>query len=178
MNSSSNPEIEIKLRRIQRISSICRTICAALTVLFGVLTLLVIGAAFVSTDGKIDYFGQSIALADLTPRGRVILAVVALASGAVVIKALYHLRRLLGNYSRREIFTADSARQLRNFGASCMLWGIMKLAWAFLPLMVLAQRQQPVRVTGDAFTIGFIIVLLSWFAEMAATLREENDLTI
>ena len=103
---------------------------------------------------------------------------VILITGAVGIKALYHLRRLLDNYSRREIFTADSARQLRNFGVSCMLWGIVKLAWAFLPLLALANRGVPVRVSGDTFMIGFVIVLLSWFAEMAASIREENDLTI
>lgn len=178
MNTTSNPEIETKLRRIERISSISRTICSALTVPVGILALVATGAAFISHDSTVDYFGQTVALGDLTPGGRVILAVVILVTGAVAIKALWHLRHLLGNYSRREIFTADSARQLRNFGVSCMLWGIVKFAWAFLPLMVLVQRQQPIRVSGDTFMIGFVIVLLSWFAEMAATLREENDLTI
>jgi hypothetical protein len=175
---NSNPEIETKLRRIERISSISRTICSALTVAVGIFALVATGAAFVSHDSKIDYLGQTIALGDLTTGGRVILATVILVTGAVAIKALFHLRNLLGNYSRREIFTADSARQLRNFGVSCMLWGIVKFAWAFLPLMALVQRQQPIRVSGDTFMIGFVIVLLSWFAEMAATLREENDLTI
>lgn len=178
MNSPTNPAIETKIRRIERISSISRTICSALTVPVGILAVVATGAAFMSHDSKVDYFGQTVALGDLTASGRVILAAVILATGAVAIKALWHLRQLLGNYSRREIFTSDSARQLRNFGVSCMLWGIVKIAWAFLPLMVFVERQQPIRISGDTFIIGFVIVLLSWFAEMAAELRAENDLTI
>lgn len=173
-----NPQIETKLRRIERISSVLRGVCAALIVPVGVLACFTLTAVWFTQGARLEYFGQSFAIADLTAAGRVMVSVLALASGAVVIKALVHLRGLLGNYARREIFTADSARQLRNFGVSCMLWGLLKLGWAFLPLMAFAQRHDPIRVEGDALMIGFVIVLLSWFAEMAAELREENDLTI
>jgi hypothetical protein len=109
------------------------------------------------------------------------VAVLVLLSGAAVWKALAHLRRLLDNYSRREIFTADSARQIRSFGISCMLWVIVKVAWAFVPLLVLSNRPASVVLTSDPLAVGFVgavIVVISWFAEMATTLREENDLTI
>ncbi len=179
MNSnSSNPEIECKLRRIERISDFARVICGILIVPAGLLALVVAGSVFLSIDANLTYSDQSVAVADLSAAGRVMVAVLALASGTVQIKALIHLRGLLGNYARREIFTADSARQLRNFGVSCMMWALLKLGWGFLPLFAFTHREQPVQLSGDTFVIGFIIVLLSWFAEMAATLREENDLTI
>lgn len=173
-----NPATETKLRRIERFSSLLRGVCAALTVPTAALSLFLAGAVWLSRNGHLQYLDQSIAMDDLTNAGRVIVSALALASGAVVITALVQLRRLLGNYARREIFTADSARQLRNFGVSCMLWGILKVGWAFLPLVTLSHGAQPVRLQSDTIMIGLALVLLSWFAEMAAELREENDLTI
>jgi hypothetical protein len=178
MNSSANPVIETKLRRIERVSTILRAVCGALIVPTVVLTVAVVVMSFISADANLSYYGQTIPMKDLSGSGRVIVALLALASGAIGVKALWHLRRLAHNYSRREIFTADSARQLRSFGISCMLWGIAKVAWAFLPLMAFTHRGQPVHVSGDTFVLGCIIVLLSWFAEMAASIREENELTI
>lgn len=177
MTSSSNPDIESKLRRIERYSSLIRAIASAIIVPIAILVLVVCASPFVS-HSQLTYFGVKLPVSELTATGRVILSGLALVSGAVVITALVHLRRLMDNYSRREIFTADSARQLRKLGVSCMVWGVVKAAWGFMPLLVLAQRGQPVRIESDTIMIGFVIVLLSWFAEMAAELRAEADLTI
>ena len=79
---------------------------------------------------------------------------------------------------RREIFTTDSARQIRQFGICCMLWGLVKVAWAFLPLLITAHRLSAYSTSIDPILIGAVIVGTSWIAEMAAALREENELTI
>jgi hypothetical protein len=173
-----NPQTESKISRIEKYSARLRVFCTALLVPAAVLPVALAVAAFVVHGSTINYFGQTIPLADLTTGGRAALAILSLLSGVVLVKALLHLRRLLCNYAKREIFTADSARQVRHFGESCMLWGLLKIAWAFLPLMVRGQSVSSIQLSGDTILLGGIIVVLSWFAEMAAELREENELTI
>lgn len=173
-----NPQTECKISQIEKNSARLRVFCTVLLVPAIILPVALAVSAFVVHGSTINYFGQTVAVADLTPGGRFALAILSLLSGAVLVKALLHLRRLLSNYAQREIFTADSARQVRHFGVSCVLWGFLKIAWAFLPLMVQGQSVSSVRLSGDTILLGGIIVVLSRFAEMAAELREENDLTI
>ncbi len=129
-------------------------------------------------SAHIDYQGQSYVPSVMALQPRVILAVVVVITAAVLLKALHHLRRLANNYARREIFTADSARQVRQVGLSCVLWGVVKVVWTFLPLALSANQPAVYNASTDSILMGVIIVGLSWFAEMAAALREENDLTI
>jgi hypothetical protein len=178
MNTAMNPQLETKLRRIERISVLLRGGCTTLLAVVAILALAAAVSAIAGRLTSVTFNGQSIALADLTSRARVIVAILTLATGAVIAKALLNLRRLLGNYSRREVFTADSVGQIRRFGISCILWGAIKALWAFLPTLLLQRPPASVGSTVDAAVIGVIIVALSWFAEMATTLREENDLTI
>lgn len=178
MKTTTPPQLETKLRRIERASVLLRGMCTAL--LAGV-AILAIAAAVSAITGRltsVSFNGQSITLADLTSRARFFIAVLALTTGGVIAKALHHLRRLAGNYSRREVFTTDSAGQIRQFGLSCVLWGVVKSLWALLPRMVLAHVPATVTLTVDSIAIGAVIVAISWFAEMATLLREENDLTI
>lgn len=178
MNTSINPQLESKIRRIERSSVLLKRICTGLVVAVIVVAAVAVVSAFAGRLTSVNYNGGIIPLADLTAIGRAIVAMVMLMTCAIAVKALFHLRRLLDNYSRREIFTADSALQIRRFGVSCILWAVMKTVWAFLPMMVLSQRPASVQVSGDTLAIGAAIIAISWFAEMAATLREENDLTI
>jgi hypothetical protein len=168
---------EMKLQKIERVSFLLRAICTALYVPVIVIGIAATIAILAGLTAHISYAGQTFIPAEMTPASRLLLAVVGVATAAVLFKALHHLRRLAGNYARREIFTAESARQIRQFGVTCMLWGVIKLIWAFLPLAVSTGRSL-VYVTTDAIWIGAVIVGLSWFAEMAAALREENDLTV
>jgi hypothetical protein len=174
MNTSHDP----RFRKIERASLILRGVSTGLYV----PVILIAAAATVSIlagwTAQITYGGQTFVPADLALPSRIILAVVGVGTALVLLKALHHLRRLAGNYLRREIFTADSARQIRQFGISCMLWGLVKLGWVFLPLLVPAHRLTGYSATIDPILIGAAIVGISWFAEMAAELREESELTI
>lgn len=181
MNTSNPTPLETKLRRIERTSIVLRGVCRAILVAVGFATVVAVAAALTGRLTRFETFGESVAIPDLPLRGRAIVAVVVLLTGAVAWKALAHLHRLLGNYSRREIFTADSARQIRSFGISCILWVVMKVAWAFVPALVLSNRPVSIVLTSDPLAVGFVgavIVVISWFAEMATALREENELTI
>lgn len=155
-----------------------RTLC---TVLFIPVTLIAVAASVSILAGwtaHIKFDGQTFEPAELVPPVRLCLAALVVAMAAVMAKGLFHLRRLMGNYSRREIFTLDSARQIRQFGITCVLLGLVKMAGAFLPLLLASSTHRTVNVTGDAVVIGAVIIGISWFAEMAAALREENDLTV
>ncbi|HEY4301409.1 MAG TPA: DUF2975 domain-containing protein [Candidatus Didemnitutus sp.] len=173
-----NPQIEAKLRRIERLSVLFRGSCSVLIAIFGIATLVATMATFAGRLTKLSTFGQSIALQDATARAPVIVAGLVLVTGAVIIKALYHLRTLSGNYARRDFFTTDSVRQIRNFGVSCIFWGLVEVAWAFLPAVLPASPPVAVHLTIDSLLIGAVIVAISWLAEMAAVLREESELTI
>ncbi len=178
MSPSPNPDIEIKLRRIERFSRILR---------FGstlLLAFVILGSAFAAVAAatghltSITFSGGVIPISEVTSRGRVVLAIATIAVGLVIGKTLYHLRRLADNYTRREIFTTESARQIRQLGVSCLLWGVVKIAWEFLPKFVLPHPPATVNFSIDALLIGAVVVAISWIAEIATTLREENDLTI
>ena len=168
---------EKKLKQIARASNVLRGVSHALYV-----PVILVGAAaafsILAGRAQISFQGQTYVPAELALQPRLILATVVVATAAVLLKCLHHLRRLANNYSRQEIFTADSARQIRQFGISCVLWGVVKIAWAFLPLMILADHPPVYNASTDSILMGVIIIGLSWFAEMAADLREENDLTV
>lgn len=173
-----NPNTETKLQKIERTSAVLRAACSGLTALVALLAVVATAAVIAGRATSINYYSQSFVIAELGLRSRLILAGVGIATAFVVLKALYHLRRLLDNYSRRQIFTEDSARQIRQFGVSCILWGGIKAVWTFLPLLISANPPRSFPLSIDSIVIGAVVVGLSWFAEMAAALREENDLTV
>lgn len=173
-----NTNTETKLRRIERASLVLRAACTGLSIAVVVFAIAGIVSVFVGRATSVTYYSASFDLTGVGLGTRLAIAALGLATAGVFLKALYHLRRLATNYARREIFTPDSARQIRHFGISCMLWGGVKIIWAFLPMMLLANPPATVELTIESILIGAVIVGLSWFAEMATALRQENDLTI
>ena len=169
---------ETTLRKIERASSVLRAVTTAVHVPVVILGIVATVAILSGSSAHISYLGQDFVPSELLLEPRLVLAVVVVATALVMLKALRHLRQLAGNYMRREIFTADSARQIRQFGLSCVLWGLIKLAWAFLPLLILAKHGPVYTAASDSILMGAVIIGISWFAEMAAALREENDLTV
>ncbi len=179
MNTSTPAsEIETKLQRVQRFSVVVRGICTVLLVVGAAAAAAAAVATLIGRGATVTFFDQAIVVSELSVRGRRLVAAVCLLTGGVFAKGFYHLRRLMNNYARREIFTHDSSRQLRQFGYSCVLWGVLKIVWAFLPSLVTSQPHHAVAVTADSLVIGGVVVVISWFMEMATALREENDLTI
>ncbi len=173
-----NLENESQLRRIERSSAFFRGCCTAVLVTLSVATVVAVVAALAGRLTHIHFAGQSLAIPSLPLGTRAWVGVLVLATGAAAIKGLYHLRRLLDNYSRREIFTSNSARQIRDLGVTCILWGAVKVLWAFLSASLGNHLAPSVDIAGDAFVIGGVVFVIARFAQMAVALREENDLTI
>lgn len=172
------PETQQRLQKIKKASVIFRAICKVLSVVvaFG-------GAAAVVTvvggRGGINYGGVAFQTAGLSLGHRFVLSAVTAVTWAVLFKCFYHLQHFFGGYSRGEIFTRESAGQLRKFGIACVLWGVMNFLWIFSLAISLRPTQTfPAHVDSFAIGDGAVIVLIAWFMDMAVDLREENELTI
>ena len=180
------PENEARLRKIKKISGILRGMCKAFLVLcvlgFLVLTwILVISRSPIPGGGhgiiRVGYSGVDFNVYDLTDRNRVVVGILCALTLGIIFNCGYQLHRLLDNYSRGEVFTAESAGQIRKWGIACVLWGLVKLGWRLVPLVIANANKKP----GEGLSLvvnGLIIVAISWFMEMAAEMREEQDLTV
>ena len=169
-------DTQAKLQKIKKVSIIFRVICKVLLALVALLGLCcVVCVAF--GVGGINYDNVLFQTAGLPLGRRVILSVVTALAFGVLFKCFYHLHRLFGNYSRGEIFTRESVGQLRQFGISCLLWGVVNFLW----VSSLALSAHPARTFhghADSLAIGTVIIVIAWFMDMAVDLREENELTI
>ncbi len=157
-----------RLARIRLISMTLRVICGVFLVLIAVAC---VGSLFSLVTGKGFSGGSS------NRATGALLAVI----GCLGFNCGYHLYRLLGNYSRGEIFTRDSAGQIRLWGIACTLLGGWKFALLFVPLALLPPELRGYMQYGQGLgwvMNGLIIVAISWFMEMAVEMREENELTV
>lgn len=169
-------EMQMKLRRIERVSTVFRVICDGLLAL---ATLIGLSAVICVTFGVggINFDGHKFSTAGLTFIHRLILGFVTAAVWAILFKCFYHLRRLFRMYSRGEVFARESVNQLRQFGFASLLWGVMGFVWR-VSLALSTHPTQTVSFSGESFAIGIVVVVIAWFMDMAVDLREENELTI
>ena len=165
------PENAARLRKIQLVSKVLRAVCK---VFLGLCGLGFLGAVLclMGLGGIGDQFGSGGA--------RLVVAGLLVVTSGVAFKCGYHLDRLLGNYSRGEIFTKESAGQIRQWGIACVLWGVARFAILFLPRVpAIRALFRPGQVQGLGLVVnGLIIVAISWFMELAAEMREEQDLIV
>lgn len=171
-------ENQLRLDKIRRSSRVLRVLCKVFMGLMAVGFLAGAIALLVNMGGTVRYFNVSFTIGELTLRGRLILLVLSALTFGVGFKCFFHLNRLLGNYSHGEIFSRESAGQIRQLGVTCVLWGVLNFVWVFVPLAVAAHPPRSLDGNLDFVFIGLIVVVISWFMEMAAELREENELTI
>lgn len=179
-----NPELQARMRRIQKVSRVVSVICKVLMGLAFFLFLVGVVVIFSGIDGgffKLE--GIEIRANQLTVGGRVILALFAGFAGTVLFKGLYHLSTLFGNYSRGEIFTKDSVAQLRRLGYVALLAAGVKIS-AFPVAVILILTHKPymasvsLAVPFTQLITGGLVILISWIMDTGRLLREENELTI
>ena len=172
------PETESRLKKIKRISNISRAICKVLFALAICLSLLGL-IAMIAGRGTLAFADARIPLEPLALPSRLMLAVTFALSMAIMVKGLYHLHRLFGNYGRGDIFTTECAAQIRQLGITAILWFAVAFLWSFTAFAV-TQSHLPAsfQFHSDGLVIGLVIIVISWFMEMAAEMREESELTV
>ncbi len=173
------PETEKRLKKIQRISKVLRTICKVL------LALMMCGFLFVIVLilggwGRLYFplLDNPIKLAPLAPSSRLVFAVVCALVMAVKLKGVYHLYRLFGDYATGNIFTTESAGQIRQLGITALLWFGVNILFVATMAFVRPSPTYNIGFHSDSLVTGFVIIVISWFMQMGAEMREENELTI
>jgi len=173
------PETRAKLERVKRICGILRGMCLAAIVFLAVE--FVVAAALLVADRGIDFGSRPIALhvMVLSVWRRLHMVVMIGISEGLLIACLYHLRRLFGNFSPGEIFSGDSARHLRVVGVCYMMWSTVG-GLSFPVAYVTVHPANPYTGTLDlnAIVIGVCVIVVSLVMDVAAEMREENELTI
>jgi Protein of unknown function (DUF2975) len=175
------PETEKKLKKIKRISNILRTICKILSAIVICSFLVSLVAIIAGKGATLTLFDNSIPLqlAPLTVPARLLVVVMVALTMGVFFKILYHLHRLFGNYGRGDIFTIDSAGQIRQLGITALLSAGVNFLWGFTAIALMqADLPHEFQLHADGLFIGPVIIAISWFMEMAAEMREENELTV
>jgi hypothetical protein len=172
-------DTQAKLNKIRKVSSFIRAICEAV-IAFKVTEFLVAAVFLLSARGfDISLHKLSFHPISLGFGWRLHLVVMIAISLGFLIKCLYHLHRLFGNYSRDEIFTSDSAAQLRQIGIMYLIWScISTLSSPLAFLSAHPPNAYEVNLHLNSIVIGVCVIVISWFMVMAADMREENELTI
>ncbi len=176
------PANEARLRKIERISGFLRGICKVVLSFYVMMELVMIWG-MLGGPGH-DFMGANYVnfhIHELTARDRWIVGGMWTAMGGMLFKAVFHIHRLLGNYSRGEIFTRGSASQIKQWGLACILLGVIKFLWLGVPHIVPVAYRVPgaAELSGLGVIVnGLIIVGFSWFTEMAVEMREEQELTV
>jgi hypothetical protein len=185
------PENEAKLAKIKKMSGILQWICRAFLLVvvygWGVTTwrLVIWRGAMPGIRAGVDhavywfgFYGMEFKAYDLSDRDRVMAELFFLLVSGVIFNCGYQLHRLLGYYSRGEVFTTVSAGQIRKCGIACVLWGLMKFVLILVPLVISNAYNAEPRDGTSLVVIGLVIVVISWFMEMAAEMREEQELIV
>ena len=172
------PENQNRLARIKKTSRILQIACKTIMVLVTLIFLASTVALLINRGGTISYASGGLAIGQLTRASRFILLGVNALTLGIIFKCFFHLNELLGNYSEGQIFTAQSTVQIRKLGVTCVLWGAMNVVWCFLPLALLSNRPKSFAFNPDLVLVGLMIVIISWFMEMAVEIQEENELTV
>jgi hypothetical protein len=178
-------ENEARLAKIKKLSWFLRVMCA-LFMAFCVIMLarFATGPVFGHNPnwglGTVWYYydGIGFKIYSLTLHGRLLaLLFYTFTTGAAFFCAL-QLFRLLGFFSRGEIFTTQSVRQMRLWSFAFVALGIVRLGWWFLVPLAVANSSHHGGFDPTTLIDGLLLVAISWFMEMAAEMREENELTV
>lgn len=190
------PENVTRLARIKRISGILRVICKVF-LFFCVIGVLVQmrflmfsrcqTSGVVHCDYSLGFNGMAFTVSDvsgMTDRDlvsdsdRVIVGFILALGYGVIFNCGYQLHRLLGNYARGDVFTTESAGQVRQCGIACVLLGVFNLGLMLAPRVMVNVHYKQSGGELSTVGIGLVIVAISWIMEIAAEMREEQDMVI
>jgi len=181
-----DPRIEERLEKVKRTSRGARRACFFLMVfvplMAAVMALSTVGLPESMTCDVVN--GMRRPCSDLSPQVVAFAYVALFGVVALVLVALYRFAKLFGNYSRGEIFTRGSARELRLVGyvavANAVFQGVLFIAALLLAAEGVVESPASLRADwpGGPILLAALILLLSWIMDVGAEIREENELTV
>jgi hypothetical protein len=172
-------QTEKNLEKITRVSRVLQMLCKALLALTVLLFVAATTAILAGGSVTINFFEVFIPVAPLSLSARLMLIGILALSMGVMFKGLYHLNKLFSSYARGEIFTTQTARQIRQLGITAILWAGVGIMWAVAAVCFDPTRHAiSFQLHLDSIFMGVVIIVISWFMDAAAEMREENDLTI
>jgi hypothetical protein len=190
------PENEARLARIKKLSGILRGICKVFLV-FCVIGFLAqtrsLAFSRCQTSGVVhcaywvDFNGVEFNVSEVygvtnrdlvTDSDRVVFGFIFALGFGAMFNCGYQLHGLLGKYSRGDVFTTESAGQIRKWGIACVLLGVFDLGLTLTPHLIANVHNGQSGGGLSLMGIGLVIMAISWIMEMAAEMREEQDLVI
>jgi len=181
-----SPAVEARLEKVKRISRGMKRACywlMGLILLIASLTVL----ATLTLPGSPSCIAQGVqapGCAELSPQALTFLLVALVGGVALALTGLYRLARLFGNYSRGEIFTRGSVREIRLLSYVAIAYVVFQfvLFIAMLSLNAGGAEAWPLQLRFDLpigpALVATLLTLLAWIMDVGAELREENELTV
>ena len=181
-----SPQVEERLEKVKRISRGARRACYWLMGLVLLMAAVTVFATLTlpGSPSCVAQGAQAPGCSQLSPRALTFLFV-ALAGGvALALTGLSRLARLFGNYSRGEIFTRSSVREIRLLSYVAVAYVVFHSA-LFVAMLILkagGTNGWPTELTFDLpvgpALVATLLTLLAWVMDVGAELREENELTV
>jgi hypothetical protein len=181
-----SPQVEARLEKVKRISHSVKRACywlmglVLLTAFLTTLTRLTLPGSPSCAVNGVEAPGCS----PLPPQALTFFVVALVGGVALALTGLYRLARLFGNYSRGEIFTRGSVREIRMLSYVAIAYVVFHGAM-FVAMLVLTAGgadEWPIELTFDLpvgpALVATLLTLLAWIMDVGAELREENELTV
>jgi len=181
-----NARVEARLEKVKSISRGARRACywlMGLVLLMATLTmfarLTLPGSPSCAVNGA-----QPLWCGEVSARALMFLLVALSGGVALALAGLYRLARLFGNYSRGEIFTRASVREIRLLSYVAVAYVVFQFALfvAMLSLNSGGPGAWPAELRFDLpigpALVATLLTLLAWIMDVGAELREENELTV
>jgi hypothetical protein len=181
-----NPRVEARLEKVKRISRSMKRACywlMGLVLLMAALTVL----ARLTLPGSPSCAVQGVQApwcGELSSQALTFLLVALIGGVALALTGLYRLARLFGNYSRGEIFTRGSVREICWLSYVAVAYVVFQgaLFVAMLSLNAGGANDWPSELRFDLpigpALVATLLTLLAWIMDVGAELREENELTV
>jgi amino acid transporter len=190
-------EMQTQLEKVRKVSKVVKTICKVLiglTIIFYIFMAVLIvlspnwmmslnqphanaNITWTPTMTKLDIGTNTIPLNQPEMGHTVLLYIFISLVFAVSFKAQFHLYKLFENYSKGNIFTAESVAQIKQLGVTLFLVAGIEIL-SPLAAAVLGASKAVFSVPFQALIMGGLVILIAWVMDAARGLREENEATI
>ena len=123
-----DPGVETRLAKVKRLSRSARRVCFLLMALVTLITAVLVAATLAIPETlTCDVNGLRRQCSALSPQALTLTLVALIGGVGLVLTALYRLARLFQNYSRGEIFTRGSVREIRLLGYVAVAYAVLQL---------------------------------------------------